>query len=165
MRSSYIIRMPDGQRIAIADVSKVRMQVYEINRINVPERWRGLRYGTQLLQQVCDDANRCNVTLRLVPLESGGMSTEELEAWYTRRGFERHHNGYFYRPPYIYRHAVGEGWTSDTPERRSVEELLTWLDRRNKGWDVEHDTDPSESGIYALAKAHRHQVRRKKPKP
>ena len=99
MQTCYTIRMPDGRSIAIVDLSKVRGRVYEVNRINVPERHRGRRYGAILLSEVCTEADRCGVLLRLVPLESGGLSTTELEAWYTRRGFVQRSNGYFYREP------------------------------------------------------------------
>lgn len=99
MQTCYTLRMPDGYSIAILDLSKVRGRVYEVNRINVPERHRGRRYGTALLREACTDADRCCVLLRLVPLESGGLSTTELEAWYTRHGFVQRSNGYFYREP------------------------------------------------------------------
>jgi len=99
MKSCYTLRMPDGHSIAILDLSKVRGRVYEINRINVPERHRGRRYGAALLREVCTEADRCGVLLRLVAMASGGMSAAELEAWYTRHGFVQRSNGYSYREP------------------------------------------------------------------
>lgn len=99
MRTCFTIRLPDNHSIAIADLSKVRGRVYEVNRINVPHRYRGRGYGRTLLTLVCTEADRFDVLLRLVPLESGGLTTEQLEAWYARKGFAQEKNGYFYRNP------------------------------------------------------------------
>jgi predicted GNAT family N-acyltransferase len=99
MRTCYVIRLPDNHSIAILDLSKVRGRVYEVNRVNVPTRYRGRGYGRQLLKEVCSEADRFDTLLRLVPMESGGLTAAQLEAWYSRHGFRQHENVYFYREP------------------------------------------------------------------
>jgi GNAT superfamily N-acetyltransferase len=94
MKTSYIIKDPDKGifAAAIADVVKMpvdstRREYYVITRINVMERYRGQGYGTKILNQILEDADAEGVTLYLEPSPSGGLSLEELKAWYERHGF------------------------------------------------------------------------------
>jgi N-acetylglutamate synthase-like GNAT family acetyltransferase len=89
--------MENGFHIAIADLSKVRGRLYEVNRINVPGKYRENGFGRQLLNMICMEADKNHVTLRLVPLESGGLTSLQLAAWYQRHGFQQRDSGYFYR--------------------------------------------------------------------
>lgn len=91
MKTSYTILMPSGIRPAIADVSELGTGLYEINRINVPQEHRGKGYGTKILQQILDDADKEQVKLVLSVFSSdmrGIMKNDELIAWYMRHGFK-----------------------------------------------------------------------------
>lgn len=87
MKMFYVIRT-EGARPAIADVSPVDDGVYEINRINVPEPYRGRGLASQLLADICCDADEQQVTLCLSPVPSGGLEYADLVRWYGRYGFK-----------------------------------------------------------------------------
>lgn len=73
-------------RTAVADVSNMG-QFWEINRINVPSGFRGNGYGSELLRQVCEEADYENATLRLSINPYGDLSYADLQDWYERYGF------------------------------------------------------------------------------
>lgn len=91
MKSCYTLRVPESRKPCILDLSEHGL-FYEgvtwIHRINVPKEARGNGYGSQLLQQLLDDADAEGVTLGLEIGPSDGLGYEELEAWYMRRGFQ-----------------------------------------------------------------------------
>lgn len=68
-----------------------------ITRINVPQKDRGKRFGTQLLNMILEDADKGSVTLFLEIGSSDGLSTEQLEAWYERHGFSRMPGQYIWK--------------------------------------------------------------------
>jgi GNAT superfamily N-acetyltransferase len=89
MRTFYHIRMPSGVRPAVGDVSEIGTSLYEINRINVPEPFRGKGYGTRILQDIIRDADREGITLTLSVFSSGKqLDNDDLIAWYGRHGFK-----------------------------------------------------------------------------
>lgn len=86
MRSLYI----DMEHQAI--VYLVRDEVMNrwlITRIHVPAKHRGKGVATALISQVLADADREGATLQLWVKESGGLTREQLTAWYRRLGFEQ----------------------------------------------------------------------------
>jgi predicted GNAT family N-acyltransferase len=84
MKTSYYI---EDVRAA-ADLIFVEGRWF-ITRINVPMRHRGLGYGTKILRQILDDADKELVDLWLKIYPSGNLSYEQLESWYTRYGFKK----------------------------------------------------------------------------
>jgi GNAT superfamily N-acetyltransferase len=91
MKTVYHIPMPKGIRPAIGDVSEIGTGVYLINRINVPEPFRGQGYGHRILQCILNDADREHVTLVLEVHASDSrdiMTNDTLIAWYRRHGFK-----------------------------------------------------------------------------
>lgn len=98
MKTCIVLKLSPA-RIAIADLTKVRHRVYEINRLNVPEAHRGQGHGRELLRMVLDEADRCDVVLRCYSMSSGPLNNEALDAWYIRRGFQRRQDDYLYREP------------------------------------------------------------------
>lgn len=66
---------------------------WEINEIFVDPRFRGRGHGTELLEQICRDADLQGVTLTLEVCcldQSHGMRDPELLEWYKRHGFRRY---------------------------------------------------------------------------
>lgn len=61
-----------------------------IDAIYVPPKSRGKGLASKALQHVMNAADRAGITLGLkpVPLGDGGMTTEQLRAWYAKHGFE-----------------------------------------------------------------------------
>lgn len=100
MKTCFVLEL-SPIRIAIADLTKVRFRVYEINRVNVPEGFRGRGHGRELLCKVLAEADRCTVTLRCYSLSSGPLDEAALNAWYIRHGFGVHKSGYLYREPVL----------------------------------------------------------------
>jgi GNAT superfamily N-acetyltransferase len=98
MKTNYVVRCA-GPHVAIADVTKVRHRIYEVNRINVPPAFRGRGFGRMLLKQLLEDADQHNVTLRLAVNPSGGLGKRKLTAWYARNAFIQREDGYMYREP------------------------------------------------------------------
>lgn len=93
MKQTYIIRDPDKGVFAAAIADLVRWpnensKNYVITRINVMERYRGMGFGTQILNEILADADKEGVKLFLEPIASNGLTQKELEAWYVRHGFE-----------------------------------------------------------------------------
>jgi len=89
MQTFYMTRL-GPMHIAVADLVKpVRSsQNWTITRINVPWKFRGRGEGSILLDRILTDADTEQVTLQLLVSSSGDLDDQELEAWYTRRGFE-----------------------------------------------------------------------------
>jgi len=91
MKPTYHIVMPVGIRPAIADVSEIGTSLYLVNRINVPEDFRGQGYGKKLLEAITKDADLEDVVLMLEVHASDSrdiMNNDELIAWYRRHGFK-----------------------------------------------------------------------------
>lgn len=97
MKTCYYKR--HGAKIAVVDLSKVEPRVYEVNRINVPEAWRGAGVARELMAEVLRDADSEGVTLRLLVNPYGDMDQDALIAWYERLGFSHHASGYMVRTP------------------------------------------------------------------
>jgi hypothetical protein len=95
LRANYLVDCPTSVRPAIADLTELPghasgRAVWLINRINVPQKVRGLGYGSALLRQICEDANTEGVVLEVHPTPSGGLNMTQLLRWYRRYGFEGH---------------------------------------------------------------------------
>lgn len=95
MKSPYI----DHQSWAIVDVSEIGDLLYEVNRINVPRRWRGRGIARKLVTKVLEDADREKITLVLDINPYGDMDYKALKAWYERLGFSQEKDQRFYRKP------------------------------------------------------------------
>ncbi len=87
--------------IAVIDVSWVEDKIYEINRINTPQLYRGGGVASRLLKQVLERADHHGLTLRLVIKPSGSLDYDQLEAWYERHGFVKQDSGWYLRYPQI----------------------------------------------------------------
>ena len=101
MKANYIVKVSEKPtRIGIADLGEFTEADLDvtwyprrgqlITRIQVPQQFRGLGYGRELLRQILEDADREKVHLWLYvrqyidsPLDDG-----ELMEWYGRNGFE-----------------------------------------------------------------------------
>lgn len=100
MKSCFILPL-SPVAVAIADISKIRGRIYELNRINVPAKYRGKRFGSELLKLVCAEADKQKVILRCYSMSSGPLSNEQLDEWYTRHGFIQGEGVYLHRFPKI----------------------------------------------------------------
>lgn len=102
MRNSYF----DYDSRAIIDLSDMWDGMC-VNRVNVPEAFRGKGIMRSLMAKCLEDADRENVTLYLGINPYGNLTYEELEAWYLRLGFEHHstEEGWYVRKPKL--HFVG----------------------------------------------------------
>lgn len=103
MKNCYIVEMPD-KCIAIADLTRFGDMLpgtTTITRINVPEKYRGQGFGSQLLKQITDDADKDQVILSLEILPSGPLDYDQLRDWYVRYGFYQLHSipGIYCRNP------------------------------------------------------------------
>lgn len=99
MRPHYVIRCSET-KIAIADLTELEGGFY-INRINVPEQFRGQRIGARLLKMVLDDADKEGVTLFIDISPYGKMTHDDLRQWYERNGFKQRKLGDFKRGPRV----------------------------------------------------------------
>lgn len=84
--------------IAVVDVTEIHGGV-EINRINVPVKYRRQGVGNRLLQKVTSDADAKSYVLFLTINPYGEMSYAQLEAWYMRHGFVRGAHKVYHRLP------------------------------------------------------------------
>lgn len=89
MKSCYYRKL-DGLSLAVLDNCDYYGDGRIITRINVPKKYRGQGHGTALLKECIADADKEGITLWLEIAESGGLSYDELEAWYKRHGFTGH---------------------------------------------------------------------------
>lgn len=78
LKLSYLNALIDGQLLEISDLATWPS-----------ERNKG--HATALLREVCDEADKSATLLVLTPSAFGsdGMTTEQLEAWYSTFGFKR----------------------------------------------------------------------------
>lgn len=97
MKSCYVVELSPS-RIAVADLSDFD-GAWWINRINVPNGFRGRGVGASLLQQILEEADRTGVILRLNINGYGDLSNHQLQEWYERHGFVETTEGYFERKP------------------------------------------------------------------
>lgn len=97
MRTIYTIQL-SPVRIAIADLMEID-GVWWINRINVPNGYRGRGHGTALLMQILEQADYEEVTLRLNINPYGDLNYHQLQSWYERYGFVQDEEGCFTRKP------------------------------------------------------------------
>jgi predicted GNAT family N-acyltransferase len=86
VKSCYFIKLSEYS-IAIADLCDYYSLGRIITRINVPEAARGNGHGRALMQQILNDADQERITLFLEPAATGGLTQDELTAWYQRHGF------------------------------------------------------------------------------
>lgn len=95
MQSCYL----DKETRAIADLVDYYSLGMLITRINVPAQARGKGAGSKLLKQIIADADRTHTTLFLEVVPTGGMTAEQLAAWYGRYGFAPWRGGFLRRRP------------------------------------------------------------------
>ena len=74
---------------------------WEINRIFVPKGFRGRGYGSELLGQVCTEADALGCRLQLWINPYGDMDYHQLVNWYGRYGFYLAKPGLFVRQPKV----------------------------------------------------------------
>lgn len=74
-------------------------RVAEINRINVPVKWRRNGVGRKLMKEVTDEADHLGVTLVLFINPYGDMDYDALSAWYQRVGFTEGDDARWWRTP------------------------------------------------------------------
>jgi N-acetylglutamate synthase-like GNAT family acetyltransferase len=100
MQISYFIKL-SSIYLAVLDLTKIDLDLYEINRINIPEKYRNQGFGRTLLQSACNDADLENVTLRLGVNPYGKMTYNQLKSWYLKFNFKEFGNdeGYLIRFP------------------------------------------------------------------
>lgn len=116
MKNCFVIRDPDpkGYAHCIAElVPSYEMGLREgwiITRINVPESKRGMQLGTALLKMILAEADAEGQYLYLEIMSGGGLTRDELQAWYERHGFKRmsRYDIWKRRPQTILATAVGK---------------------------------------------------------
>ena len=59
----------------------MRGKLREVSHFNTPAEERGNGYGTNLMREICRDADRDRIVLMLLP------DTQRLSEWYARFGF------------------------------------------------------------------------------
>lgn len=74
--SCWIRMMPDLPM-------QLRNTVRLVHDLKTAKGMRGKGQGTKLLQQVCEEADKCGIMLILMP------DNEKLEKWYNSKGFNR----------------------------------------------------------------------------
>lgn len=87
LRSVCIHKKLSDTALAILDSCDYYYLGLMITRINVPASHRGAGHGTWLLTQLLDKADSEGISLFLEPVASGGLSQDELVAWYRSHGF------------------------------------------------------------------------------
>ncbi len=86
MKIVYAIPCPGGA--AQVDLMDLNPTLHLITRVIVPVESRRRGYGSQLMEQVCEDADDDGVTLTLEPQPyTNSMSVDQLIAWYAKFGF------------------------------------------------------------------------------
>ena len=86
MRTTFV----DQATCAIANVSQNPDGTWDLNRINVPAKYRGVGVGSALLIEVLGSADAEGIDLYLDLNPYGALNYEQLEAWYARHGFVWH---------------------------------------------------------------------------
>ena len=84
MKAVYL----DQNTRSIADLVEIDPNLYLVTRINVPTASRAKGFGSKLLREIIEDADREGTTLEIHPVPSGGMTRKELISWYRRHGFQ-----------------------------------------------------------------------------
>lgn len=72
---------------SIADLTPCGGDVWEVNRVNVPQPHRGYGHGSELLKRLTADADAEGATLVLNIYASGALDHQALVEWYRRNGF------------------------------------------------------------------------------
>jgi ribosomal protein S18 acetylase RimI-like enzyme len=100
MKTCYF-KVLDPMHIAIADLVRPGelTRSWTITRINVPHKYRGHGFGSELLRRICNDADADQVSLRLEVSPSDGPDYDELTEWYWTYGFRTTNSGYMKRLP------------------------------------------------------------------
>ena len=78
--------------LAVLDVSEMNPDTFIINRINVPKKFRGRGYGSKLLKEICEVADREKIKLMLEINPYGELTRKDLERWYHEYGFKVNSN-------------------------------------------------------------------------
>ena len=99
---------------------------YMINNIFVPEKHRGKGIGRNLMASITRDADRDGITLALCVSSSGGLTDEDLHAWYRRCGFTDGNCIVLYRKP----QSVEKAFVKPGVQKGArYEEKRTWTKR------------------------------------
>jgi GNAT superfamily N-acetyltransferase len=83
----------------LGDAPEGATRIAELNRVNVPAKWRGRGIGRSLMKEVTDEADSLGVTLVLDINPYGALDFEALSAWYQRVGFTQRSDGRWWRSP------------------------------------------------------------------
>lgn len=94
MRTCYV----DHDTRSIVDLCDYYGLGMIITRVSVLPSSRGKGHARELMRRVLLDADKERVTLYLEILSSGGLTHDELEAWYLRLGFVYRRGLYVRRP-------------------------------------------------------------------
>lgn len=86
MKSHYMIQSVR----AIADLTELSPNRYELNRISVPAHHQGKGYGTVLLKQICAEADQEGAVITLWINAYGRLSKTQLREWYNRYGWQHY---------------------------------------------------------------------------
>lgn len=92
MKEHYLITVENPADVCLLEINGTSnpRDPRVITWILVPESHAGQGYGSRLLEECLEDADREKVTLTLgaVPVGSHGLCQEALIQWYKRHGFE-----------------------------------------------------------------------------
>jgi GNAT superfamily N-acetyltransferase len=98
MKTAYYHQC-DSRYLAIVDLIELDGTMV-ISRINVPAPHRSKGIGNLLLNEVIADADKTNTLLVLDISPSDGLNFEQLEKWYTSKGFIKIRGRYTKYPEY-----------------------------------------------------------------
>jgi GNAT superfamily N-acetyltransferase len=75
-------------KLAVLDADPAGENAWRIARVNVPQGYRGQGVGSQLMNEICADADAAGVTLTLEPIPYDGPERlDDLVRFYERFGF------------------------------------------------------------------------------
>lgn len=85
---SGVSRILDNPRsLAVLDVSYYCGKAWIITRVKVPKEHRRKGIGTELMKEICADADAAKIPLVLEVASYGEMDNDTLRAWYKKFGF------------------------------------------------------------------------------
>lgn len=87
MKELFFKKLDDPLGLAVVDLVEYYGQGYIVTRINVPPAHRGKGVARELMREVIEEADKTGTTLFLEIQPSGGLTYEQLRAWYKRLGF------------------------------------------------------------------------------
>lgn len=87
MRTCFYRKLTGPERLAVADLCDYFGHGLIVTRINVPREHRGRGIASEILREICREADAEGVRLCLEVSSSDGLDADQLRDWYERHGF------------------------------------------------------------------------------